>query len=120
MLLGSLLNVAEEIPPLADVYLVEPDKENIKIGIYNFNNNGFEGNFINEFVGTGYWEIDEFLAKNSISKVTILHSDIQGFEIQMLESASRSLSEFKIDYIIVSTHSSKLHNDVERKLREHG
>ena len=40
----------------------------------------------------------------------ILHSDIQGYEEEMLLGSSASLLENKIKYIFISTHSEELHN----------
>ena len=39
----------------------------------------------------------------------LLHSDIQGYELEMLSGASNSLAAGKINYIFISTHSDELH-----------
>lgn len=100
--------------------LVESEMHNLKCGEWNFNVNGFSGNFINQEVAKNQFEVDEFLANNKISALEILHSDIQGFELEMLECASNSLNNKQINYIFISTHSEKLHSDVCKLLESHG
>jgi FkbM family methyltransferase len=46
--------------PKRQVILVEPEPECLKAGQDNFARNGFRGEFIKAFVGTGKFEIDEF------------------------------------------------------------
>lgn len=93
----------------ADVILVEPDDDNIEAGKRNFSYNKLQGEFIQAFVGKGQFGVDEFLAKRGFNKLDILHSDIQGYELEMLQDASHSLKNLKIDYIFVSTHSQAIH-----------
>ncbi len=95
--------------PDAKVILVEPELQNLNTGKYNFELNGFTGDFIHEAVGKNKFEIDHYLEAADIPKVTILHSDIQGHEIEMLEGCTRSLADRSIDYLFISTHSQELH-----------
>ena len=53
-------------------------------------------------------------------KLDILHSDIQGFEIEMLLDAPKTLSEKRADYIFLSTHLQAIHTDAIRILESHG
>lgn len=105
-------------------YLIEPDAHALLSGVNNFKLNKFRGNFFNYYVSdiieTGKIPtitIDRFLEINKISKLTILHSDIQGFELKMLIGASRHLKEGNIAYLFISTHSNELHNDCVRFLK---
>lgn len=98
---------------------MEPDETNIRTGQYNFQQNHYEGEFIQAFVGQGYFEVDEFMKTKKLSGLDILHSDIQGFEIEMLNGSSEALRKQKIDYVFVSTHSQELHNGVIAKLKSH-
>ena len=41
----------------------------------------------------------------------MLHSDIQGFEYDMLLGATKTITHKKIGYIFISTHGNKVHND---------
>ena len=46
--------------------------------------NGFVGEFIQATVAKGHWELDPFLKSRGISRVNILHVDIQGYEAELL------------------------------------
>ena len=100
------------VRPKATVYLVEPSSKRIQAGKENFKLNGFNGEFIQASVATGLFEVDNFLADSNIEKLTILHSDIQGNEVEMLKSCVKSLEQKCIDYLFISTHSQTLHQEV--------
>lgn len=106
--------------PDAIVRMVEPDSANIQAGKANFAYNNFSGDFIHDFVGHGKFGVDAYLKMEGIKKLTILHSDIQGFEVQMLSDSVNSLSSHAIDYVFVSTHTQELHGQVVSILRQHG
>jgi hypothetical protein len=106
--------------PKAKVCMVEPDSSAMQAGTYNFKRNGLDGEFINDIVQTGRFEVDEFIAKRKIDKIDILHSDIQGFEVQMLNNSNRALQLKKINYLFVSTHSQLLHSEVCEILKKYG
>ena len=106
--------------PNSDVYLVEPDPANLKAGIDNFSRNNLKGTFINTKVGKDHFEVDRFIKENGLDRLDILHADIQGAEVSMLEGCERSLSEAKITYCFISTHSQELHSQVSNKLRSAG
>lgn len=103
----------------ADVHLVEPELKNLNTGKHNFDLNGFVGEFTHAFVGAGQFEVDQYLSEKNIQKIDILHSDIQGYEWEMLDGCSESLADKKIDYIFVSTHSQKLHQDIYKQLEDY-
>jgi Methyltransferase FkbM domain len=106
--------------PLATTILVEPEEANLIVGRSNFARNGYQGEFIQAFVGSGHFGIDSFLDERKKSHLDILHSDIQGFEIEMLSGASQTLKAKKIDFVFISTHSQDGHDVVLSKLRAHG
>jgi hypothetical protein len=106
--------------PEATVSLVEPGEVNIQAGQYNFHQNKFEGEFIQAFVGTGHFEVDRFFKARKLSKLDVLHSDIQGYEMEMLEGGTDTLRNHLIDYIFISTHSQDLHENVIKKLESFG
>ena len=99
----------QKIRPKAQLHLVEPEIDNIEAGKINFEKNGYQGIFIQAFVGHNEFNVDDYLAKNNIKKLDILHSDIQGFELEMLEDSIKSLEQKLIDYVFLSTHSQELH-----------
>jgi len=97
-------------------FLIEPDPHALLSGKHNFRLNNLKGNFFNYFVSdknisgkTPTITVDQFLLDNNIIHLSILHSDIQGFELKMLRGAERSLRQRKIDYLFISTHSNELH-----------
>lgn len=103
-------------------YLIEPDMERLELGRQNFALNNLSGSFIRGHVGTCSTDagnhhgstqisIDSFLKDRNIDHVNILHSDIQGSEYTMLETAIHSIESGKIDYFFISTHSQKIHTD---------
>lgn len=101
----------------ATVHLVEPELQNLNVGKHNFELNGFTGEFTHAFVGKDQFEVDKYLAERKIQKVDILHSDIQGYEVQMLEDCSKSLETKIIDCLFISTHSQQLHQEVIKRLK---
>jgi len=99
----------QQLYPGAKSHLVEPEKVNFEAGILNFKTNGFKGTFVNSFVGKGQFSVDEYVRKNKIEKLDILHSDIQGYELEMLQDCKVSFENRTIDRVFVSTHSNALH-----------
>jgi hypothetical protein len=106
--------------PNAEVYLVEPELPNLEVGKANFKRNKLDGTFIHEMVGKGHFEVDNFIAERGIRHLDILHADIQGAEVEMLQGCERSLGEGKITYCFISTHSQELHSEVQDRLRMAG
>lgn len=102
--------------PDSTVYLVEPAARNIKVGRHNFEINGYHGTFIQDFVGSGHFTVDRFMEDAALPRLDVLHSDIQGFEMEMLEGADAALRQRRIDYVFVSTHSDPLHEGVRDRL----
>ena len=105
------------VHPDATVILVEPESQNIQAGKKNFKLNGINGLFLQNFVGKGHFSVDQYLIDNHIDQLSILHSDIQGYEIEMLTDCNLSLSSKIIDYLFISTHSQELHHGVIEELR---
>ena len=110
----------KKMKPAGQVVLVEPDANNLEVGRSNFLNNGLDGEFIQSFVGQGHFGIDEFLEKQKISRLHLLHSDIQGYELEMLDGAKAALESGLVDYIFISTHTQNLHEEVLARLEGHG
>ena len=106
----------------AFTYLVEPDPDNLSVGQYNFELNKRLGGaeFIDDFVGDGHFVVDRFVKDKKLVKLDILHSDIQGCELEMVTGCARSLEDRIIDYCFISTHSQDLHSKVESRLRRAG
>ncbi|MDD5560578.1 MAG: FkbM family methyltransferase [Candidatus Omnitrophica bacterium] len=108
--------------------IVEPNMKKLKIGVANFNLNNLNCIALNGFIGRSYKEKDRFVDWDSAKfitprysvdylikrfdikeNLTLLHSDIQGAEYDMLLGARQSLKAAKIDYIFISTHKNNKH-----------
>lgn len=110
----------QQVCPDSLAVLVEPSKQNIECGKYNFAANGYKGEFIHSSVGEAALQVDQFLSRRNIQRLTILHSDIQGYEDQMLRGATRALEEHRIDHVFLSTHSDDLHSFCTNYLLDSG
>jgi hypothetical protein len=49
-----------------------------------------------------------------------LHSDIQGFEVEMLQGSEKTLQRNGIDWFFISTHNEDLHRGCEEFLQKRG
>lgn len=58
------------------------------------------------------YTVDVLAQKCEMSRIDILHIDVQGSELDVLRGASSCLKRGKIGYILVGTHGEKLHNEV--------
>lgn len=99
-------------------FLVEPDVFNMSYGENNFRINKVKGKFHNAFVGAktekvpgsvGTVCVDDLAKEEGVEFIDILHSDIQGAELDMLHGAQRMISNYKIGYFFISTHGNKVH-----------
>lgn len=110
----------------ANNYMVEPDTFNMGCGKRNFILNNMKGDFTNAFVGKSSIEgnppticIDNFMKDKNIDFVNILHSDIQGYEYDMLQGAKKTIDSNKVGFVFVSTHSNEVHAQCLNFLKEH-
>jgi hypothetical protein len=55
--------------------------------------------------------VDSFCNRHEINHLDILHADIQGAEVSMLNGAKNMLGQKLIDYVFISTHSNDLHQE---------
>lgn len=105
-------------------YLIEPDSFNLLSGKLNFKLNSMSGNFHQYYVSDikdeklNQINIDSFKSENNISTIHILHSDIQGYELKMLEGAEGSLAD--VWFVFISTHSNELHAKCQEFLSTRG
>jgi hypothetical protein len=106
--------------PKAKCYMVEPYMPHLECGKNNFEINKFQGEFINDGVGNSGFKFDKFVRERNLITLDILHSDIQGSEIEMIEGARTSLQQHLVEYLFISTHSEDLHNRVISEIRKFG
>lgn len=100
-------------------YMIDVADPLLSIGKDNFKLNNKIGHFELGHVGN-YPEyrsspqifIDSFLEDRGITHVNILHSDIQGAELDMLRSCEKSIARNMIDYFVISTHYEGEINDI--------
>ena len=110
--------------PDANCFMVEPERENLFYGKKNLQINGMKGTFIHAGIGqnnddpNNILTVDHICQKNKIEFLDILHSDIQGYELEMLHGSQRMLSEKRVGYVFISTHSNELHYDCQKLLEE--
>ncbi len=117
--------------PTATALLIEPDAFNIISGQKNtcLNQVSDRIKIKRAFIGADTsHDIEEcpIISVDSLGyvgrcqKISILHSDIQGYEVEMLEGARSSLSSGLIDYVFISTHSDEIHSTCLNKLTDLG
>lgn len=109
------------------VFLVEQDRLSLDVGRTNFRANHCTGHFTHALVGaTPATEpggattisVDSFALEHGLNNIEILHSDIQGFEVEMLRGAVHALESKRIRYLFISTHSEDLHSQCHSFLEE--
>ena len=117
---------AREVPQ-ARCILVEPMLGNLDLGRENFRLNRLEGEFVRAKVGAAsahHWlggdtvSVDDLVAQRGLAQVDILHSDIQGYEGEMLKGATRTLRDRKVRFVFISTHSADLHAHCRAELQK--
>jgi len=91
-------------------YCIEPCSDSLEVGIKNCKlNNITNVDFTQGFIGKNNVCLSQFVIEKTIDFIDILHSDIQGYEVEMLEDIVHLLKNKKIRYIFISTHSNDLH-----------
>lgn len=117
-------------------YLIEPDPHNLEIGKTTFEINNCSGTFFlgcverTSGVRTGFicesdqvardipqYSVDDFLDSQGITRLELLHADIQGMELPMLQGCVRSVQDGKIRFAFVSTHHHLISGDPLTHLR---
>jgi Methyltransferase FkbM domain len=106
--------------PRSTVILVEPDVVNMAAGVSNFKINGLTGEFVRSPVGRDHLKVDAFRSERRLDRLNILHADIEGNEMEMLEGCGRTLAERRADYLFISTHSQAIHEHVVREMVRFG
>ncbi len=119
-------------------FLIEPAKSSIECGMKNFEFNGLRGDFTQAFVGhisSPDWQqselrpkmedvrqvcIKDFVKARGIDRIAILHSDIQGFEYDMLRGCGSMIDGKKMDFFFISTHGLKVHFQCRSHLIQKG
>lgn len=112
----------------AQCFMIEPEYPNMRFGKKNFKRNGMNGVFYQAFIGEKsfithkgerFVNVDDFVKDNNIGFVDLLHSDIQGFEHNMLLGAQHLFEKKKVGFVFISTHSNKIHEQCLAFLKKH-
>lgn len=108
----------KKVRPQANNIMVEPDPHRLAAGRNNFARNGLVGEFIQAAVSRGAWQVDPFLRDRGLHHIDILHVDIEGFEVELMEGARDALQNACVDYLFISTHSQQIHHRIIGQLKE--
>ena len=90
-------------------YCIEPDINNLNLGKTNCLLNGVDADFTHAFIGKNNMNLCNFINEKNIENIDILHSDVQGYELEMLDDIVELLNQNKIKYLFISTHSNEIH-----------
>jgi hypothetical protein len=112
----------------AKCIMIEPDPHKMNFGKLNFTLNGFNGRFKLGFIdghtdlkpNIPFFNVDHLMKEFNVDFLDLLHSDIQGYELNMLKGANTALTNKKIGYAFISTHSNELHQNCIDELKKHG
>lgn len=62
------------------------------------------------------YTIDSLRDSHGFDRISVLHMDIQGMEVEAVRGAERSLAEGRIDYVIVGTHGSEYESGLRKRM----
>jgi len=110
----------KQVRPEARCIMVEPTEHGLRAGQNNFARHGYEGTFESAMIGAEHDSVDALMARHGIARLDLLHCDIQGFELEMLDGAAVALQARRIDRLMISTHTQTIHVTALRRLREYG
>jgi hypothetical protein len=115
--------------PQARNFLIEPLPLNLEFGRMNFALNKMQGSFHQAFIGEGSSVdsdpapticVDDFVRDQGIDFVHMLHSDVQGFEREVLMGSRRTFEANRVGYAFISTHDQNLHDACRKFLTSQG
>jgi len=125
----------QQVPDARNI-MIEPNEDKLEVGHQHFSLNNYQGKFIHGFIGGESipeatfidWDgretrasqisVDGLMDELGLEAIEILHSDIQGAELAMLEGAARALKHQKIRFLFISTHGHQ-HRRCLRLLNRH-
>jgi hypothetical protein len=64
--------------------------------------------------------VKDFVQAKGIDQVDLLHADIQGFEYEMLCGCGDLITQRRIGFVFISSHSLKLHFQCRKHLAQAG
>lgn len=117
------------VVPGARAFMVEPFAANLAEGKANFSLNNLKGHFTHAWVGVAAGvapdnvpvvSVDDLAATHGLEEIALLHSDIQGAELDMLKGGEKILGRNQVAYTFISTHGEEIHGACDGFLRERG
>jgi FkbM family methyltransferase len=108
---------------------VEPDDERLALGRRNFALNGYDAVFLPYAIGAAdddvaflrerdggtvhlsMRSVDSIVEEQQLRRVDLLHVDIQGAEVAMLDGARRTITAGRLRFLVVSTHHWRISGD---------
>lgn len=109
--------------PRGQVVLAEPYESHLNVGKSNFSLNDLEGHFVQSFVGKpgpNTMSIAQILDSHKVEELEVLHVDIQGAEVQLLQDSERELKSGRVRRVFISTHSESIHSQIKTIITECG
>ena len=115
--------------PRRRAIIVEPDPANRAVGEANLALNDLSATFVAAFAGAEIAElipfqtersgvlslrrttVEELMRSNGIDRLSVLHCDIQGAELTVIDSCKELLANGRIDWIFISTHAYNITGD---------
>jgi FkbM family methyltransferase len=118
----------KRVVPDARTIIAEPDPVNLGVGRRNFALNGQSAVFLEEAVGTApgsmqfrcedgstrevaVTSVDALMERHAVGFLDLLHADIQGAELAMLEGAAETIRRGRVRLVMVSTHHHNISGD---------
>lgn len=93
----------------------------------NFAMNGLNAQFLTGYIGKDnpssdipVTNVDRICKEQGVEFIDMLHSDIQGFELEMLQTMPEMFSKMAVGFVFISTHSNDLHYACIEFLKEKG
>jgi len=113
--------------PGARCVMIDADPSALKQGQNNFKRNNLMSQSMPAYVGARSGRFVDGLPVKTITElsntlkadyISILHADIQGYELELLTGGEPLFKDRGIDYVFISTHADNLHEDC-RSYLEH-
>ncbi|WP_108179720.1 FkbM family methyltransferase [Phreatobacter oligotrophus] len=103
--------------PLSRVVLIDESAENLGSAQYNFGLNGYRGKLSVGRIGFCDDTLGNICTTHNLPIIDILHVDIQGAEVDLLQDSIKILSSGSVRIIFLSTHSNYIHGLCYRLLQ---
>jgi len=113
--------------PGARCVMVEPNKSALKQGEKNFKLNKLQSQSMGAYISARGGRMIDNIPVKTITElsshlkadyISILHADIQGYELELLTGGEPLIKDRGIDYVLISTHADVLHKDCREYLEQ--